>query len=72
MCEFATKQIQTDPPHFRHVGTVLLKFDKWNFQHIFSSDGRNAKKCLLITSNFAIHIQIIKFLLLFKVASLLP
>ena len=67
--KFATKPIRQCPPHLMHVATLPWEIKDSNFMHIFSTYGRNAKKCILIASNFVIHPQILIFLV-FNIASL--
>ena len=66
--KFATKLIRHCPPHLRFVATLPWEIKNSNFLHILSRCVRKCKRCVVITSNFVIHSQILIFSV-FKIAS---
>ena len=65
--KFATKSIWHYPPHLRHVATLPREIEKNS--NILQMWKKTQTNCILITSNFVIHPQILLFLV-FKIASL--
>ena len=50
--KFATKSVQQYPLHLRHVATLRWEIKNLKFPQIADIE-ENAKKCILIASNFA-------------------
>jgi len=73
---FATKSIRHHPPHLRYVATLFCETKKTQMFCLYSADVHGIKKMqistsIFIASNFAIHPEILIFLV-FKIASCSP